>query len=192
MRKKLLLLGFIFLTACTPQAAGPSVEEVQAQIDKAVELTVSAHYTEVAERASPTSAPTFTPSPTLTPLPTLTPFPTQTATSAPVQAQYACAVTAKVPYDNTEMRPNTDFDVKFWLKNVGSKAWGGGADLLYAGGTNMLTTNTRYELPQVDPGKQVGPFIFDARSPSKAGTFVMTFKVQGGFCYPYVRIVVKR
>ena len=194
--KRFLLLSLLLLAACAPKSAGLSADEVKAEVATSVALTVSAHYTDVAERASPTPTVTVTPLPSLTPLPTLTPFtplPTQpTGGEPPAEVSYGCAVTGKVPYDNTIFRPNTDFDVKFYLKNVGTKPWGAGADLFFSGGTNMLVANARYELPQIDPGEQVGPFIFDARSPNKAGTFVMTFKVQGGFCYPYVRIVVKK
>jgi hypothetical protein len=138
-----------------------------------------------------------TPTLTVTPtsFPTLIPFtaiPTQPLPNVvPSSLPYACAVVAKVPADSTIFKPNKDFDVKFWIRNVGTEPWAHGADLLYDGGTNMLTTNARYELPAVKPGQQVGPFIFDAKSPRKAGTFTMTFKVQGGFCYPYVRIIVR-
>ena len=197
--RRCLLLGLLLLAACAPFRARTetvSAEDVQAQVATSVALTLDAYSTETAGRATPTPTVTLTPVPSLTPFPTLTPFtppPTQPlGGGGPAAVEYGCAVTAKVPYDNTVFRPNTDFDVKFWLKNVGTKTWAAGADLFFDGGTDMLTTDVRYELPEVKPGQQVGPFLFDARSPKKAGTFVMNFKTQGGFCYPYVRIVVKR
>jgi hypothetical protein len=191
--KRAFLLAIVLLTACAPRASTPDADQVRAQVATSVALTVSAHYTEEAVRASPTPVDTATPLPTFTPLPTLPPLPSQTpASSVPAAAEFRCAVVAKQPYDNTPFHPNTDFDIKFSIKNIGTRAWAYGADLLFSGGTNMLKANTRYELPDVQPGQVVGPFVFDARAPLKPGTYVMTFKVQGGFCYPYVRIVVKR
>lgn len=196
----LLTILTILLTACLPAATtqlpGLSAEEVKATIGTTVALTLTA----VAETqiAGYTPTPTETPIPTftLTVFPTLTPFATPTIYSPPVaaapQADYACAVINKLPLDNSIFKPNKDFDVKFWLRNSGKKPWGKGADLAYHEGPDMIVGNTVYELPEVAPGEMVGPFIFDAMSPNKAGTHVMTLKVQGGFCYPYIKIVVKK
>ena len=197
------LIVLFLLGACAPasaQPSGPSAEEIKAQISTSVALTVSAHKTEQAALASPTllSTETSLPTPTASLFPTLTPFPTTTprpiggggAPSTP--APYACSVINKLPADNTVFKPNKDFDVKFRLMNVGTKKWEQGADLLFDSGANMLTANTRYELPQVNPGKMVGPFVFDAKTPKKTGTYTMTFKVQGGLCYPYIKIIVKK
>jgi hypothetical protein len=192
----------ILLAACMPsvmQPAGPSAEEMQATIDASVALTLTARaQTEVAA-ASHTPLPSDTPSPTPTLFfPTLMPFPTSTPSSLgggvpPTSAlEYACAVIKKYPSDNTVFKLNKDFDVKFWIQNIGTKKWDKGADLAFHTGTKMITTAIFYELPRVLPGETVGPFIFDARSPKKAGTFTMTFKVQGGFCYPYIRIIVQK
>jgi hypothetical protein len=169
---------------------------VEAMIGTSVALTVTAHaQTQAAiPTVTPTASRTDTPSPTVTasPFPTLTPFstPTKFPTSAP--ADYACVVFNKYPADNSIFKPNKDFDVKFWLRNVGSRKWDKGADLSYHDGTKMIVGATVYELPEVKPGQQVGPFIFDARSPKKIGDFVMRFKVQGGFCYPYIKILVRK
>jgi hypothetical protein len=197
--KRFLLLVILVLTACIPQPttpSGPSAAEVEAMIGTSVALTVTAHaQTQAAiPTVTPTASRTDTPSPTVTasPFPTLTPFstPTKFPTSAP--ADYACVVFNKYPADNSIFKPNKDFDVKFWLRNVGSRKWDKGADLSYHDGTKMIVGATVYELPEVKPGQQVGPFIFDARSPKKIGDFVMRFKVQGGFCYPYIKILVRK
>ena len=126
-------------------------------------------------------------------MPTLSPIPpTATRVIPPTHPPYpyACQVIGKVPGDGSVFKPNTDFGIKFYLHNVGTKTWAQGADLLFSGGTKMLTVMVVYELPKVSPGDQVGPYIFDARSPKKAGTYTMTFKVQGGFCSPYIFITV--
>ncbi|MFZ5856988.1 MAG: NBR1-Ig-like domain-containing protein [Chloroflexota bacterium] len=192
----------ILLAACMPtvtQPAGPSAEEMQATIDASVASTLTAHAQTEAAAASPTPLPSDTPSPTPTLFfPTLLPFPTSTPSSLgggippTVDVEYACLVVNKYPGDNTVFKPNKDFDVKFWIRNIGTKKWDKGADLAFDDGTKMITTNVFYELPRVLPNETVGPFIFDARSPKKAGTFTMTFKVQGGFCYPYIRIIVQK
>lgn len=190
------LIAMFLLVACVPpitQPAGPNAEQIQAQIFTSVALTLTAYPTAQATLFSPTAPPTETPAVTPTAtfaLPTFLPSATRHA-SVSTPAAYACAVQNKYPADNTLFKPNKDFDIKFWLRNIGSKRWGNGADLVYDSGTNMLTTNVIYELPAVDPGQTIGPFVFDAKTPRKAGTYVMNFKVQGGFCFPYIRIVVK-
>jgi hypothetical protein len=204
MSHKTFLTGglgmLLLLAACIPAVAtptGPGAEEVKSAIQTSVALTVAARETEIVASWSPTPSPTDTPVPTFTPaFPSLTAFPTSTPHLTgggflPTPSDYECTVTSKSPADNSLFKPKKDFDVKFYLKNSGTKRWDKGIDLLYHDGTNMLTVDYIYELPLVKPGETVGPFIFDAKSPNKAGTFVMTFKLQGGFCYPYIRIVVK-
>lgn len=199
--KRFLLLAILVLTACIPQPttpSGPSAAEVEAMIATSVALTITAHaQTQAAiPTLTPTASQTETPSPTVTvtasPFPTLTPFSTSTKFPTSAPAEYACAVVNKSPADNSIFKPNKDFDVKFWLRNVGSRKWDKGADLSYHNGTKMIVGNTVYELPEVKPGQQVGPFIFDARAPKMIGDFVMRLKLQGGFCYPYVKILVRK
>ena len=203
---RLSLVGLIvmgILSACIPTAAsptGPSAAEVEAIIATSVALTITAHaQTQAAiPTLTPTASQTETPSPTATvtvtasPFPTLTPFSTSTKFPTSAPADYACAVVNKSPGDNSIFKPNKDFDIKFSLRNVGTRKWDKGADLSYHDGTKMIVGNTVYELPEVKPGQQVGPFIFDARSPRKIGDFVMRLKLQGGFCYPYIKILVRK
>jgi len=197
--KRILLLAILVLTACVPQPAtpaGPSAAEIEAMIGTSVALTVTAHMQTQAAIPSETPIPTDTPSPTTTasPFPTFTPFstPTKFVNIIPTQADYACAVYNKSPADNSIFKPNKDFDVKFWLRNVGTRKWDKGADLSYHDGTKMIVGATVYELPEVKPGQSVGPFIFDAKSPKKLGDFTMRLKLQGGFCYPYIKILVRK
>jgi hypothetical protein len=191
----------LLLAACLPataQPTGPGADELKAMVSTSVVLTVSAHQTQEVASWSPTPPPTDTPLPTATLIfPTLTPFPTSTlqnwgAGYLPTPSEYECVMVNKIPADNSFFKPKKDFDIRFYIRNSGTKRWDNGMDLLYQSGTNMLTTNSVYELPKVEPGQTVGPFIFDARAPNKAGTFTMTFKVQGGFCYPYIKIIVKK
>ncbi len=201
----LILLASFALAACQPfpspptPTQGPDIAATQTQIGTSVAQTLTAVFeTQVAAYTpTPEDTPTPIPTATLTPFPTFTPFPTATpyrppAVTPTIPRPYACLVINKSPADNTVFNKNADFDIKFWLKNVGTKKWDDGIDLLYDSGTNFLTNpNFRYELPEVDPGETVGPFVFDAKAPNKAGTYTMTFKLQGGFCQPYIRIEVK-
>jgi len=125
-------------------------------------------------------------------LPTLTPLPPTATIAVRTQYPYACDVVGKVPYDNSVLHPDATFDIKFSLRNTGTKTWLAGADLRYSGGTKMFGANVIYELPAVQPGDTAGPYVYHAKAPGKPGTYVMSFKLQGGFCYPYVRIIVKR
>ena len=200
---RLVVCGFMtlsVLSACTPRPtmAGPSAQEMQATIGASVALTLTAHAQTQAAIPSPTTIPSNTPTITPTPFPTLTPFPTSTpfvpgVGSVPPTSSvaYACSAANKSPFNNTVFKRNQDFDIRLWLVNIGNHKWEKGIDLLFDSGTNMLTTSIRYELPEVKPGETIGPFIFDAQAPRKVGTYTMTFKLQGGFCHPYIKIVVK-
>lgn len=194
-----LIILVVVLSACMPiaaQPAGPSAEEIQARILTSVALTIESYHATQAALPTATPAPTETAAPTATlAFPTFTPLATFTsaATRPPyTPPPYACVTIGKTPPDGTIFKPNKDFDIAFAIRNVGTKKWAKGADLMFDSGTNMLKRDTRYELPEVPPGGTAGPFYFDARSPKKPGTYTMTFKVQGGFCYPYIRIVVKK
>jgi hypothetical protein len=54
-----------------------------------------------------------------------------------------------------------------------------------------MTNRTRVELPELEPKEQFA-VDFDAVAPEKEGTYIMTFLVEGGLCYPYVAIIVER
>jgi hypothetical protein len=83
------------------------------------------------------------------------------------------------------------FDIKFTIKNTGTKTWPAGYDLTYFSGPNMAPAFPAViELPEMKPGDlfAVGPY--DATAPAEKGLHVMTFKLQGGFCWPYIAINV--
>ena len=193
------LIGLLVFGACVPRAAqptSPSAEQVKGEVSTSVALTIDAYQSQTAAAASYTPTVTVTPTITLPPFPTLTPFtppPTQALGGGPITPPaYDCDVVGKKPIDNTVFKVNASFDIKFWILNTGSKSWPKGPDLLYDSGTNLLTTDARYELPALDPGDQAGPFLFDAQAPGKPGTYLMKFKVQGEFCSPYILIIVKK
>jgi len=214
------LLVIAMLAACAPGETGPSAEEVaaqvatsvamtveaQAQIATSVAMTVEARETE-AVAALPTATETPTPVPTLTPvLNTATPV-TLVAPSGGsgsggtsgggggyTQYDYSCDIIRQRPQDNTEFKRTNTFDVRFAILNNGTKTWEAGKDLVLLGNPGGTITNPpgTIELPKMEPGDvfSVGPF--DAQAPDDPGYYVIDFKLEGGFCYPYVAFYVVR
>jgi hypothetical protein len=212
MRKiQIVLISLIFLlTACAPGQNAADVQsqietavaqtvEAQAQIENSVAQTVAAQ----AALASPTIAPSFTPIFTNTPVvfPTLTPI-VATVTPIPVsgggggggggvyKAEYSCDIIHRRPFDNSEMNGGTEFDIKWTILNNGTKTWDPGVDVKYYSGPQM-TTATLIEIPNaMKPGDQFD-IVMDATAPMEKGFQVMTWVVQGQYCYPYVAIIIK-
>ncbi|MBN1303654.1 MAG: hypothetical protein JXA13_04400 [Anaerolineales bacterium] len=147
---------------------------------------------------TPTETPTETPIVTLTPiLPTVTPFDTPASGGGggvSTTPKYACDPDiGKRPFDNSVIRPGESFDIKFTIKNMGTETWPAGTDIIYFSGPNMAPTFPAVlEIPvDLGPGDtfSVGPY--DATAPMDKGFQVMTFKVQGVYCYPYIAINVQ-
>ena len=207
--KRILLsaLAIIFLlAACIPAQPTPSPEEIANQVATSVALTVAA------QNAQTQAAQSLVPEATNTTLPTQTeaapaasPTPTETATAVvlpttssgggggggtTLKPEYACNPFPRKPRDNTIFRPNDSFDIKWTIVNTGTKTMRAGLDVKFNSGTK-LTSTTFVELPELKPGEQ---FVvdFDAVAPDKEGTYIMTFIVEGGLCYPYTAIVVEK
>jgi hypothetical protein len=217
LRLALTVLVITLLVACAPGEPAPSPEEIEAAIETAVAMTVEAEgeiATSVAmtvaaresEAAAAMPLPTATQTPTPEPLPTLTPV-VATATPFTVApssggggggggsgtAKYSCDPDlGKRPFDNSEFRPNDTFDIKFTIMNTGTATWPAGYDLVYHSGPFMAPAFPAFiELPEMKPGDKFSVGPYDAFAPAEEGFHVMTFKLQGGFCYPYVAIIVK-
>lgn len=206
--KKILLfaMALIFLlSACQPAAPTQNPNEVANQVATSVALTVAA------QNALTQAAPTLAPQATNTTLPTQTevsalPSPTpvlatSTAIALPTtvtgggggggtsgKPDYACNPFPREPRDNTTFHPNDKFDIKWTIVNTGTKTMTKGLDLKYDDGP-QLTTTTLIELPELEPGDQYVVNL-DAVAPSKPGTYIMTFSVEGSLCFPYVAIKV--
>jgi hypothetical protein len=193
------------LAACMPaQVTTPDPAEIENQVATSVALTVASQNLETAQAAPqetatplPTDTPAVVDSPTPI-VPTATPFVVVPPTTVPggggavsnPKPEYACDVIHQRPYDNTIFKPGDKFDIKWTILNTGTKIMQDGLDLKYNSGTQM-TAVTRVELPQLDPREQYD-LQFDAVAPSKQGTYVMTFIVEGGLCYPYIVIKVEK
>jgi hypothetical protein len=184
---------------------------VENQVATSVALTVAAQNAQTQAAVSPTPVETNTTLPTQTeegvvasptPLETATALPTATAIAPPTSVsggggggtttkrEYACDTIRRRPFDNTSYRPGDTFDIKWTIVNTGTKTMVAGLDLKYNSGTQM-TNRTRLELPELKPGAEFA-VDFDAVAPTKEGTYVMTFVVEGQLCYPYVAIIVEK
>ena len=202
----------VLLAACVPAAAPTQdPEEIERQIAEAVALTVAAQNAAATEQAAlivPSNTPLPTQTevapPTPTPLlPTATPFvivpPTNTVAASSggggsvvptAKPLYACDITNRRPFDNTIFKPNDEFDIRWTIINTGTRTMRAGLDLEYLSGPNM-TSKTFVELPELSPGETY-EVVFDAVAPSKQGFHVMTWRVEGPLCFPYVAINVGR
>ena len=210
--KKILFcaMALIFLlSACQPAQPTQNPSDIADQVATSVALTVAA------QNALTQAAPTLVPQATNTTLPTQTEvgalpsptpvLPTVTAVvlSSPTvvssggggggtttKPQYACNPFPRLPRDNSIFRPNDSFDIKWTIVNTGAKTMQAGLDLKYDDGP-QLTQTTLVELPELEPGEST-TVSFDAVAPSKEGTYIMTFSVEGSLCFPYTAIVVEK
>lgn len=219
LRLAFALLVISLLVACAPGQPTPDPAEIEAAIQTSVAQTVEAQgeiatsvaMTVAAKEAEDAAAqPTATSVPptavpTLTPvLPSATPFPTNTSSGGSGGSSsggggtgtyaYSCDPDIrKRPFDNTEFKPGDHFDVIFTIKNTGTSAWDAGKDLVLLGnpGNTLVAPPGTIQLPRMEPGDlfTVGPF--DAIAPADSGHYVVDFKLEGGFCYPYVAFNVR-
>jgi Ig-like domain from next to BRCA1 gene len=201
----------ILLSACQPAQPTQNAIDIENQVATSVALTVSAQNAQTQAAVSPTPVVTNTTLPTQTaegvvpsptPVETATPLPTATAVVIPAtsvsgggggtttQNQYACDTIQRRPLDNTSYRPGDKFDIKWTIVNTGTRTMVAGLDLKFNSGTQM-TNRTRVELPELEPDEQFA-VDFDAVAPTKEGTYIMAFIVEGGLCYPYTAIIVEK
>ncbi len=196
----------LLLSACSPAArATQSPSDVENQIQTAVAMTIVAQNAQtqaaqpVLPQATNTTLPTQTaevaPSPTPIIIPTVTTRPASSSGGggsggSVISTGYSCDSIRRRPFDNTVFRPDKVFDIKWTIVNTGTKTMRAGLDLKFNSGTLMANTD-RVELPEMKPGDQY-EVNFDAVAPHKEGTYVMTFLVEGGLCFPYTVIVVKK
>ncbi|MBT3338345.1 MAG: hypothetical protein HN855_14710 [Anaerolineae bacterium] len=212
----IILAATLLLSACLPatNADGTTIDATQAaaMIETAVSQALNAQATQLAANAAaatPVPAlPTNTaiPAATATLVPTITPVVLASPTAVvntggsgggtTVQT-YALACdegvsSSKQPYDLTELKAGDSFDIRFTIVNTGTDTWPAGYDLIHTSGTDMVNGGyTPVQLGEMVPGAShtVGPY--DATAPSDSGRQVMGFKLEGGFCFPYIAIIVK-
>ncbi len=206
---RLVVVGLalvLLLGACGPASSGIPVEQVQAMVatsvvqtvgaqnsmGTAVAMTVSAMAPAAMPAASETEVPVFVP--TVTPFATVTPFVTAQAGGAGSTGSkpksYACDSWTVKPGDYTAFKPGDPFDIKWIITNTGTGDMVAGLDLEYLSGPK-LTTHPGVQLPLLKPGDTY-TFTADGTAPLEKGNYVMTWKVQGGLCFPYVAITSGR
>jgi len=218
----LSLIGILVFASCTPQAPvttpDPAVEtavynllETQAMQNAQAELTQAALLNPT---ATPTESPTNTPeTPTATalpptatslpptafptlPPPTATPIPfTATPTATATRSDFNCSVTASSPANNYVMKPGSDFDGRWTIKNTGSTTWGQSeADFYYVSGTKFQTKHDAIDLPASTSNGNSVDFVIDMLSPTGEGTYSTTWALRMSgvsFCFVNLTIVVK-
>lgn len=207
------LTVIVLLTACLPSqptVTTPDPAQQANDIATAVALTISAMNAQT-QTAQPVATNTTLPTQTSavpvtdTPIiPTATPFvlvpPTATIViggggsgggSAP-QPALDCTPILNKPQDLTVFRKGNEFDIKWTIKNTGTKTIPAKLDVKYLSGTVLMKdpTDTFRELPEIKPGK-TATIIIDAVAPAQLGKHVMTWVVEGNMCYPYIAIIVE-
>lgn len=217
LRMTFVLPAIVLLVACVPGAPIPSAEEIQAAINTSVAQTVEAEgkiatsvaLTVAARDAAgplPTATPTSTPFPSLTPvLPTATPLSlpggsggsggsSGGGSGGSATYAYSCDIVHQRPIDNTEFKRNHTFDVTFGILNNGTATWQKGLDLTLLKDHGVLSPAfTVLELPNdLKPGEVWDIPVYDAAAPDEPGHYVIDWKLEGGFCYPYVAFNVVR
>jgi hypothetical protein len=202
------ILILLLLSACAP-APAPTTDPnlINSQIETSVALTVAAQ-NQLTAQAQPQVTDTAAPPPTQVDTPTaVLPLDTPTAIILPTstvassggggggggtttQKEYSCTPISNKPADNTVFKPGAKFDIKWTIKNTGTKTMRAGLDLRYNNGDKLMP-DTVVELPELKPGAEFS-VSFDATAPSKNGTYIMAYMVEGGLCYPYTAIVVQK
>jgi hypothetical protein len=201
-----ILPFLLLLAACSPAPAPtPNLEEINSQVSTSVALTVAAQNTstaqaqpQVTDTAVPTSTPLDTPTAVLpVDTPTAIVLPTSTSASSgggggggSTQNQYSCTSLGRKPADNTKFKPGAKFDIKWTIKNNGTKTMRAGLDLKFSNGDRLMPDKV-VELPELKPGDDY-TVTFDATAPDKNGSYTMVYMVEGGLCYPYTAIVVEK
>ncbi|MCC6299957.1 MAG: hypothetical protein IT314_11715 [Anaerolineales bacterium] len=213
--KRILFTAFSILflvSACLPQPQATSNPvDIANQVATSVALTVSAAQaqTEAAQPvATNTTLPTQTeavpPSPTSL-IPSATPFilvpPTATIVigggggggGIVVKPDYDCTPITNKPRDLTVFKKGNEFDIVWTIVNTGTKTIPAKHDIKYFSGTKLMKdpTDTFREFGvDLKPGDSV-KIIIDAIAPAEKGKHVMTWKVEGNMCAPYIAIIVE-
>lgn len=167
---------------------------------------------EPTEGSSPTPTVSPTPTATLYSLPTWTPTPIFTATQpvtpgttpgtgfgtptvSPTPKAYSCIVVGQSPKDATTMKPKNDFDVKWTVKNNGTKEWNdANVDYRYLSGTEMQKIDL-YDLPKDVAVGDTVELVVDMISPARDGIYTTYWELvmkDTQICKFYLTIVVKK
>ncbi len=198
----LLLVSVLILGACTPgnEPSAPTVDTNM--IFTAAAQTVQAQLSETAA-AAPTATDTPVPTETTAALevPTLAPVGQQvdetgllTATAIFTLGPLPGAATATAglpagpssvtaqwvsnePADNTEMYKGQKFDIRWTIRNVGTKTWNKDYYIQFAWGDKLTEKNKYFLREEVKPDSTT-TVIADGIAPSKGGEYTTWWKVK--------------
>jgi len=124
------------------------------------------------------------------PIITNTPIPNLVDAAPPVPKAYGCFVATIKPDYGEEIKAGASFEIRWQVKNTGTKAWDAGVDVKYASGPKFTNTE-RVEIPKaLEPGESY-KISLTGHAPAKKGVQRMTWIVEGNLCYANVDIVVK-
>lgn len=210
MQKKLLflILVFMLLAGCLP---AQTEQDISSLVNTAVAETAQAN-TQIASFVEQTVAaqqPAFTPTADFSPTPTFesiplfpdTPVPTFTFTPLPppptdepavslVKKDYSCYVETRRPSYYEEIKADTNFEIRWFVVNTGTKAWTAGVDIKYASGTKF-TGPERVEIPVALAPGETYKLSLTGKAPGKSGNYTMSWIVEGQLCFANVAISVK-
>jgi hypothetical protein len=195
------IITTLILAACAPATPIVPTPDVLA-IRTSAALTVVAEFTLTAAAISPTPLPpTETPTPeppTATATEAFTNDPTQAALGTPaiLADDYSFdPLTVDVTIlDGTAMTPGQVF-VKTWkIKNTGTKAWGDGYGLIYAGYADKMS-GVPVPIGLVEVGQEVEVSV-NFKAPDKVGEYTSAWQMANANGIPFgkaifVKIIVK-
>lgn len=203
--KRILVIGIaslLLLAACAKVIPTPEAGQFQDQIATMVATTLTAmpDAATATSQPAPTDTPPLPPTeaapPTQTALPPTLTLPSLTPT---LISEYACDIIDQRPFDDTKLRPNENFVIKWTIVNIGTKRWQKGTVLHYQDGPRM-TKETSIDMPTLKPGEQY-QVILNATAPAEKERQIMVWVIEGPgevknshywMCYPYVRIIVSK
>jgi hypothetical protein len=126
----------------------------------------------------------FNTTPNTTPLAGFTPLSTSVAPINTVPAGDACnnlVYVADATYpDNSEIKPGTDFEKKWTVKNIGTCTWDDGYTLVFIGGDKALDP-TSFKIENTEDFVAAGETAdigVDLTAPLKEGTYTATWRMQ--------------
>jgi hypothetical protein len=192
------LVMMVLISACAPAQPTQSPEEIANQVATSVALTVAA------QNAQTQAAQPVVPEATNTTLPTQTEVPCAPQRPSPTDWLFAdhsrggggvALRRARIRLQSVSLSPQDTrssarepFDIKY---TTPTQARGNGRRPMSNITLDQLTSTTIVELPRLEPGEQT-VVDMDAVAPEREGSYIMTFIVEGGLCYPYTAIVVER
>jgi hypothetical protein len=200
--------------ACAPLSVAGLPTQAPGIVDTIVAQTATAAAVQTAS-VPPTATSTSTFTPTLSKTPTVTPtltstyiyIVTRTATASRTPTSttsaggstssetYHCQLVSQTPANGSTMKPNTDFDWNWKVKNDGTKKWSASSvDYAYVSGDKFHKQNA-YDLPEdVSSGESV-QLTVDMKAPKNEGTYITTWGLKVGkttFCLLSFNIVVDK